>query len=70
MISWLYSRSRTTASIRSGRARGLAGELAQVSVGHLVHLGPPSSSSADDICLRPGISIMRADAVNGSDFAR
>jgi hypothetical protein len=28
MISWSYSRSRRTASIRSGRAGGLAGELA------------------------------------------
>jgi hypothetical protein len=27
MISWSYSRSRGTASIRSGRAGGLAGEL-------------------------------------------
>ena len=28
MTSWLYSRSCRTASIRSGRAGGLAGELA------------------------------------------
>jgi uncharacterized iron-regulated membrane protein len=32
--------------------------------------GPPSSSSADDNCLPPGISIIRPAATNGSDFAR